>query len=98
MTILDAINEWLSTSQPELERLNVTATTDRGPDDLPKRASWVDLSGPSGIARVTVWDSGEGEIALGDVTSGAVEIENRSFDDSSSVKNALDAVLSHVAR
>jgi hypothetical protein len=70
--VLDHFERFVADLRPGLEMEGFTVAFHRPTAQHDKAGAWVDLDTATALAQVTVWDTGETDVAIGSIEAGAV--------------------------
>jgi hypothetical protein len=92
--VLEQMAGWIEERRSDLESRGLETSLSISPQDRDNRSSWVDLDSAARMVRLTVWDSGEGVLSVGSVTSGE-SILDKQFErlDSAGLEAALEEAV-----
>ena len=68
--LLDDVGRWVERNRDRLVARGLRVELTHGLEHHDKLASWVDIDSATRLVRLIVWDSGEANLAVGDVPSG----------------------------
>lgn len=97
---MDATSElqsWFAKHQEELTSHGYTAELTVSPEDRPKRAVAMTIATALRIGQLTVWDTGEAALNLGDAVSGEVREEHREITSEVGLDDATNTLVAWVA-
>jgi hypothetical protein len=91
--ILDDLREWFSDHDAELARGGYHAELAESPPERQRRAVAVVISSSQRIGRLVVWDTGEAQLSMGEVSPRAVAEEYRSITSQAELRDATDTLV-----
>jgi hypothetical protein len=94
--MIDLVQRWFNAHAREMIDRGMVTRLTLGPADRPKRAVWVDLEAGDRLARLTVWESGEGELESAGPLGDASVVEHLQFDSPRDLDAALDRMVGRV--
>jgi hypothetical protein len=91
VSVLESVEAWLGSRRRSFELADVEVGFQRSPPDRPKSSLAINLRRGHREADLVVWESGEGELMLGDPAGSAPVMEH--YDDLQ-IPERLNAVFS----
>jgi hypothetical protein len=92
--VLDALQSWVDEQEAGLASNDIRISLTRGASGRDKESAWVDIDSPSRLVRLTVWDTGEAVLTVGDLaTGGVVAEEQREITSELGLEDALRSAL-----
>lgn len=96
--VLDELAQWIETHHASLTERGLLLTSGNSPEDgRPKRSMWLDVEGPQRLGRLLLWDTGEAELELADVSTGDVTAQHHQVDTRADLERAVTSLLDGVA-
>ena len=95
MDILEQLRAWYN-SQQEVGDNEVVIEFSQLLSGRPKRSASATAVGPSRLARLTVWETGEAELDLADAESGAMDQQHRQITSSVGLSDAVETMMAWV--
>jgi hypothetical protein len=96
--VLDELSQWVETHRASLTERGLLVAMDTSPEDeRPKRSRWLDVEGPQRLGRLILWDTGEAELELAEVATGAVNAQHHQVDSTEDLVRALTILVDWVA-
>jgi hypothetical protein len=68
--LLEYLTNWVGRQRSDLETNGLTVAIDVSAHDRENRSAWVDIDSADRLVRLTVWESGEATLSVGEVASG----------------------------
>jgi hypothetical protein len=94
--MIDLVCQWYRAHEREIAAQGIVSHLTVGTPDRPKRAIWVDLEVAEGLARLTVWDSGEAELERADLRNEQPTVEHLRLASAEELEAALTRLVDHV--
>ena len=95
---LDEFTRWIDTHYESLTARGFLLASDTSPQDgRPKRSMWLDLEHEHRLGRLILWDTGEAELDLADVSTGDVKTRHRQVDTRADLEEALTSFVDWIA-
>jgi hypothetical protein len=94
--MIDLVCQWYRAHEGEIAARGIVSHLTMGTPDRPKRAIWVDLEVADGLARLTVWDSGEAELERADLRNEQPTVEHLRLASAEELEAALTRLVDHV--
>jgi hypothetical protein len=94
--MIDLVCQWYRAHEGEMAARGIVSHLTVGPPDRPKRAIWVDLEVAEGLARLTVWDSGEAELERADLRNEQPTVEHLRLASPEDLEAVMTRLVDHV--
>lgn len=95
---LDEFAQWIETHRASLTERGLRLSAGDSPEDgRTKRSMWLDVEGPQRLGRLLLWDTGEAELELADVTTGEVNAQHHQVDTRADLDRAVKSLLDWAA-
>lgn len=96
MDVLAQLRNWFDAEGDALLASGITAEFAGPARSVPKRSASATLIGVGRLARLTVWESGEAELDLGDVRTGSMDQQHREITGSVGLSDAVETMIAWV--
>lgn len=94
---LDEFTGWMEAHRDSMTAQGLLLTPGASPPDgRDKRSVWLDVEGPEHLGRLIVWDSGEAELELADVPTGAVTAQHLRIETRADLDQALALLVAWI--
>jgi hypothetical protein len=94
--VLDQLRTWFADNNLALTASGYQLELTESPSDRNKQSVSVMIASDRRIAQLVVWDTGEAELSMGDVSSGNVEEEHREITSSIGLLDATQTMIGWV--
>jgi hypothetical protein len=92
--VLDEFAQWIETHHASLTERGLLLASGHSPEDgRTKRSLWLDVEGAQRLGRLLLWDTGEAELELADVSSGEVKAQHHQVDTRADLERAVMSLL-----
>ena len=92
--VLDELAQWIETNRASLTERGLQLASGTSPEDgRTKRSMWLDMEGAQRLGRLQLWDTGEAELELADVSTGDVKAQHLQVDTRADLERALTSLL-----
>jgi hypothetical protein len=92
--VIRELDQWVTVHERELEAQGLSVALSQSGPDRPKTAAWLDVDSDIRIGRLTVWESGEANLAVADISTGQIVAdEHRQIDTSFGLDEALQSLI-----
>lgn len=96
--VLDEFAQWIETHRASLTERGLLLTSGSSPEDgRTKRSMWLDMEGAQHLGRLVLWDTGEAELELADVSTGDVKARHHQVDTRADLERAVTSLLEWAA-
>lgn len=97
--MLQALRNWFTANQPDIHEQGLTGELHDSPrNGHGKQAVYLDIDAPKSMARIIVWNTGEGELTMLDIDSGEnLLVEHHEFRSASALDAALNRLVNIMA-
>jgi hypothetical protein len=98
MNMIKALEEWFLLNHEKLRQSGVDGRFAKGPNNLDKSAAWLDLETQTTLGRMIVWETGEADLEVGDVSTGHVHPIHRTLRSTVELHQSIDELVSAVTQ
>jgi hypothetical protein len=96
--VLDEFAQWIETHRASLTERGLLLASGNSPEDgRTKRSMWLDVEGPQRLGRLALWDTGEAELELAEVSTGDVKAQHHQLDTRADLERAAMSLVDWVA-
>lgn len=96
MVPVDELGGWYERLRAELDPARYSVEWQGPAQGRSPQAAVLNVDGPDRLAQLTVWDTGEAQLALGDVPSGEVSDEHLRLADAAALAAAVSRMTGWV--
>lgn len=96
MDLLEQLRAWFSAEADALRATGLAVEFAHPVQSLPKPSASVTVLGDSRLARLTVWETGEAELDLGDARTGSLEQQHRDITGRVGLVDAVETMIAWV--
>ena len=95
--VLDEFAGWIEAHRDSMTARELSLALGTSPlDGRDKRGVWLDVEGAEHVGRLIVWDTGEAELELADVTTDGVSAQHRHIETRADLERALTLLVAWV--
>jgi hypothetical protein len=94
--VLDELRAWFTRNKSTLVAIGYHLEFKESPPDRGKQSVSVIIASAKHIAQLVVWDTGEAELSMGDVSSGNVIEEHREITSEIGLRDATETLVAWV--